>query len=447
MKVFKRKIYDKLLDFRKANGQYALLIEGARRIGKSTIVREFAKNEYTSHIFIDFTDCSPEVLNLFDDMWDLDLFFLKIQALFGVSLTARQSLIVFDEVQFAPKARQAIKRLVADGRYDYIETGSLISIKKNVEGILIPSEERSISMHPMDYDEFQWAVGSKDSASMRQQLMSLGRPIGDDINRKLMRDFRVYVLVGGMPQAVAAYIETNNLYEVDVIKRQILSLYEKDFKKIDPAGRISALFDSIPAQLTNNAARFQPHSAADASSDSMRTLISELVESKTVNICYRATDPGVMMGSYFDPTSYKLFIADTGLFVTLAFKSAEFTDNIIYNKLLNDKLDANLGYVYENIVAQMIVAAGKRLQYYTFANDAATGMYEIDFIVAEGNKIDPIEVKSSSNLRHASLDAFCRRFSSRIKQAYLVSPKDRKQDGQVINLPFYLLPNLLNTNR
>lgn len=443
MKVFKRKIYERLLEFRKDNGQYALLIEGARRIGKSTIVREFAKNEYDSYILIDFTDCSPEVASLFDDMWDLDFFFLKLQTIYGVTLHKRNSLIVFDEVQFAPKARQAIKRLVADGRYDYIETGSLISIKKNVENILIPSEERSINMFPMDYDEFQWALGMDDAVDLRMKLFDFGKPIGDDVNRKLMRDFRLYVLVGGMPQAVTTYIETNNLYEVDKVKRQILALYDKDFKKIDSTGRISALFDAIPAQLTNNIARFSPHSISEASSDSMRSRISELVESKTVNISYRLTDPAAMMGSYHDPNSYKLFVGDTGLFITLAFKSAEFTDNVIYSKLLNDKLDANMGYVYENVVAQIIAASGKRLFYYTFANTNETGVYEIDFIVADKNKIDPIEVKSSSNLRHASLDAFCGKFSSRIGQAYLISPKDRKRIEQVTNLPFYLLPSLL----
>lgn len=444
MKIFKRKIYKRLLEFREAQGEYALLIEGARRIGKSTIVREFAKNEYSSYIFIDFTDCPSEVIGLFDDMSDLDFFFLRLQAVYRVGLIQRKSLIVFDEVQFAPKARQAIKKLVADGRYDYIETGSLISIKKNVENILIPSEERSVEMYPMDYEEFQWALGLDPLTSLRHQLIDDSKPLGESVNRSLMRDFRLYVIVGGMPQAVVKYIETNNLFEVDKTKRQILSMYDKDFKKIDTSGRISMLFDSIPAQLVNNASRFQPHSAAESSSEGMKVLISELIESKTVNICYRVTDPGSMMGCYYDPGCFKLFLCDTGLFVTLAFKNSDFTDNIIYEKMLNDKLDANLGYVYENVVAQMLVASGKRLFYYTFKNETGTGMYEIDFIVTEKHKVDPIEVKSSSNLRHASLDAFCAKYSSRIRQPYIISPKDQRKDGHVINLPFYLFPALLD---
>lgn len=443
MIVFKRKIYTKLLEFRKAQGSYALLIEGARRIGKSTIVKEFARKEYSSFIFIDFSECSQEVLDMFEDISNLEFFFLKLQTLFGVNLTVRDSLIVFDEVQFAPKARQAIKRLVADGRYDYIETGYLISINKNVQNILIPSEERSIQMFPMDFDEFQWAIGMSTECEMRNMLYQLAKPVGDAVHRKLMRNFRLYLLVGGMPQAIVAYINTNSLYEVDIIKRQILALYEKDFMKIDPSGRIAALFNSIPAQLTNNTARFRPHSVSEASANAMKVLINELLASKTVEICRRTTDPGVLMNSYYDPDCYKLFIADTGLFVTLAFKDADFTDNILYNKMLNDKLDANLGYIYENAVAQIIAASGKKLFYYTFANENDTGLYEIDFLLSSKNKVNPLEVKSSSNLRHASLDAFIKKYSSRIKQAFLISPKDRKTEGQVINIPFYLLPNML----
>ena len=447
MKIFRRKIYDRLKEFKAFGGKHALLIEGPRRVGKSTTVREFARNEYESYIMIDFSKCSSEVKDLFEDISDLDFMFLKLQAIYGTNLKERQSLIVFDEIQFAPKARQAIKHLVADGRYDYIETGSLISIKKNVENILIPSEEISIEMHPMDYDEFQWAIGEEDKAELRQKLYDSGRPIGDEINRRLMRDFRLYMLVGGMPQAVEKYIETKNLYEVDVIKRQILSLYEKDFKKIDGTGRLTALFDSIPAQLCKNAQRFQPHSATETSSESMKMLISELEDSKTADVCYRTTDPGVMMSSYYDTECYKLFMADTGLFVTLAFKNSDYTDNEIYKKLLNDKLEANLGYVYENMAAQIIRASGRRLFYFIFPNENSTGFYEIDFLISEKNKVDPIEIKSSSNLRHASLEAFCKKFSSRILQPYIISPKDRKKAGAVINLPIYLLPNMLGNKQ
>lgn len=443
-KVFRRKIYNKLLEWKKSEGSTALLIEGARRIGKSTIVEEFARNEYESFVLIDFSNVSSEVRELFDNMMDLDYFFLRLQAIMGVSLKRRKSLVVFDEVQFEPRARQAIKYLVKDGRFDYIETGSLISIRKNVKDILIPSEEKKIEMYPMDYEEFLWAIGMEDTATQLRELLRLKKPMGDGVNRKLMRDFRLYMLVGGMPQAVNKYLETNNLQEVDEVKRAIISLYESDFRKIDAIGRISALFDSIPAQLCSNVSRYRPHSVAEADSESMQLLVQELVDSKTVYICYHATDPGPMMSSYFDMSRYKMFLCDTGLFLTLAFKNESFTSNEIYRKLLSDKLEANLGYVYENVVAQILTASGKRLFYYTFQNPNNTGSYEIDFLVAERNKVDPIEVKSSGYLRHASLDAFCQKFSSRIGHSYCVTPKDRSHSGEVINLPFYLLPFLFD---
>ena len=443
-KVFKRKIYKKLLEWKKLDGSCALLIEGARRIGKSTIVEEFARNEYESFVLIDFSNVSSEVRGLFDNMMDLDFFFLRLQAIMGVNLKRRKSLVVFDEVQFEPRARQAIKFLVKDGRYDYIETGSLISIRKNVKDILIPSEERRIEMFPMDYEEFLWATGMEAVAVQLREILRLRRPMGEGVNRKLMRDFRLYMLVGGMPQAICKYLETNNLQDVDEVKRGIISLYENDFMKIDGTGRISALFDSIPAQLCSNISRYRPHAVAEADSESMQVLVQELADSKTVNMCYHVNDPGPMMSSYFDMSRFKMFICDTGLFLTLAFKNESFTSNDIYRKLLSDKLEANLGYVYENAVAQILATAGKRLFYYTFQNPNNTGSYEIDFLIADRNKVDPIEVKSSGYLRHASLDEFCRKFSSRIGQAYCVTPKDRSHSGEIVYLPFYLLPFLFD---
>lgn len=441
-KIFKRKIYNELLEWRKCNGQYALLIEGARRIGKSTIVREFAKREYESYIFIDFSEANSQVHDLFKNMLNLDNFFLFLQNIYKVSLHERKSLIVFDEVQFQPRARQAIKHLVADGRYDYIETGSLISIRKNVKDILIPSEEHRIQMYPMDYEEFLWATGNNDSADLLRQLLETKRPVGDGINRRLMRDFRLYMLVGGMPQAVESYINSNNFSEVDKVKRDIIDLYESDFMKIDPTGRLSALFDSIPSQLANNISRFQPHSEIETDSGSMHELLSELKESKTVNMCYHTTDPGPMLATYYDRRRFKLFVGDTGLFVTLAFKNAKFTENIIYQKLLTDKLEANLGYVYENVAAQILTAAGKKIFYYTFPNENDTKKYEIDFLVSDRHKIAPIEIKSSGYKRYASLEAFVAKYSSKISRAYCISPKDRSITGDVTNIPFYLLPFL-----
>lgn len=352
--IFKRKIYDRILEWKKKDGKYALLIEGARRVGKSTIVRQFAEREYKSYIIIDFANASQEIHELFNDMHNLDFFFLRLQTFFGVSLYKRKSLIVFDEVQFQPKARQAIKYLVADGRYDYIETGSLISIRKNVKNILIPSEEEKIEMFPMDYEEFLWATGKEDVPNLLRQLLSMKQALGDAAHRQMMRDFRLYMLVGGMPQAVETYITSNDFKEVDHTKRKIIELYTDDFLKIDRTGRISALFDAIPAQLYKNAARFKPHASADADSITMPILIQELADSKTVNVCYCATDPCIMMSACYNLDRFKLFIGDTGLFITLAFKNEEVTNNIIYAKLLSDKLSVNLGYVYENVVSQII---------------------------------------------------------------------------------------------
>ena len=317
--IFKRKIYKYILEWKKCNGKTALLIEGARRVGKSTIVRQFAENEYKSHIFIDFSEASKDVRDLFSDIHDLDFFFLRLQTIFGVSLHKRESLIIFDEVQFEPRARQAIKHLVADGRYDYIETGSLISIRKNVKDILIPSEEETIEMLPLDYEEFLWATGNDALPELLRQCLLSKRALGDAAHRQMMREFRIYMLVGGMPQAINAYIDTNDFSIVDQTKRRIIDLYENDFIKIDTSGRISSLFDAIPAQLANNVSRYKPHAVAESDSYTMQTKIQELASSKTVNRCYHATDPGAMMSAFYDAEKFKMFIGDTGLFITFAF--------------------------------------------------------------------------------------------------------------------------------
>lgn len=439
--MFRRKIYDKLLEWKtESDGRTALLIEGARRVGKSTVVEEFAKNEYESYILIDFSRASKAVKELFEDISDLDYLFLQLQLQYKVDLHERRSLIIFDEVQQCPLARQAIKALVADHRYDYVETGSLISIKRNVKDILIPSEERKISMYPMDHEEFLWAVGDTTTIPLLKKVFDSGKPVGVQIHRKLMRDFRLYMLVGGMPQAVNEYIETNNFRKVDQIKRDILNLYEDDFKKIDPTGKLSSLFDAIPAQLNKNASRYQVSSVLNGErAENILESIAELKDSKTVLVSYHANDPNAGMSNNKELGKFKLFLSDTGLFTTLMFKDRDFTENIIYEKLLNDKLSANLGYLYENAVAQILTANGNALFYHTFMNESTRRNYEIDFILARKNKVCPIEVKSSGYKTHASLDAFSRKFSDRILDKYLIYTKDFAKDEDIFCLPTYLV--------
>ncbi|MBR0186275.1 MAG: ATP-binding protein [Synergistaceae bacterium] len=442
--MFQRKIYDKLLNWKtEADGHTALLIEGARRIGKSTIVEEFAKNEYESYILIDFAVAPKSVKELFEDISDLNYLFLQLQLQFRVDLIERKSLIIFDEVQLCPLARQAIKHLVRDHRYDYIETGSLISIRKNVKDILIPSEERKISMYPMDYEEFLWAIGDQTTMPMLRKCYEARLGVGQQINRKLLRDFRLYMLVGGMPQAVNEYLATNNLRKVDLIKRDILKLYEDDFKKFDPTGRASLLFDSIPAQLSQNASRYHVSNVLEntRANDILR-LIAEMSDSKTVLVSYHANDPNVGMSSNKDLSRFKLFVCDTGLFTTLMFKDHDFTENEIYEKLLNGSLSANLGYLYENVVAQILTANGNELFYHTFINPKSRHNYEIDFLLTKKNKVCPIEVKSSGYKTHASLDAFCEKFSDRILWKYLVYTKDYARDSDIVCLPIYMTPLL-----
>ena len=438
--IFRRKIYEELRRWKQTDeGRTAALIQGARRVGKSTIAEEFATREYDTHILVDFAACSTEVRELFNDVSDLNRIFLRLQLEYGVELKERKSAIIFDEVQFAPKARQAIKYLVKDGRYDYIETGSLISIRKNVKDILIPSEEVKFHMYPMDYEEFKWALGDTASIKLLQQCFYDRLSLGDATNRKLMRDFRLYMLVGGMPQAVASYLETNNLEKVDSVKRSIITLYEDDFNKIDPTGNASRIFRQIPAQLTGNANRYLTWSVTNGiRSAELAEIISEIKESMVVNMAYHANDPNAGMALHQDVGKYKMFAGDTGLFVTLAFWDKKFTDNTIYHKLLSDKLGADLGYVYENVVAQMLKAAGHELYYYTFPTDSGKHNYEVDFLIADGDKVTPIEVKSSGYKAHASLDAFCRKFSARIKNRYLVYTKDLHKDGDVLYLPVYM---------
>lgn len=438
--TFKRKIYDKFLEWKKnSDGKTALLVEGARRIGKSTTVEEFAKNEYESYILIDFTKASKEVLNLFDDISDLNYIFLRLQLIYHKELHQRKSLIIFDEVQFCPKARQAIKHLVADHRYDYMETGSLISIRKNVKDILIPSEERQVQMYPMDFEEFKWALGDTVTIKLLRESFEKYQPLGDDLNRRMMRDFRLYMLVGGMPKAVSTYIETNNMRLVDEEKRDILRLYESDFMKIDSTGKAAMLFKSIPSQLEKNASRYQVSSVLENQRNStVLELISEMESSKTVLVSYKSDDPNAGLTRTKDLENFKLFVCDTGLFTTMLFMDKDFTDNIIYEKLLSDKLSVNLGYLYENVVAQILKANGNSLFYYTFLDEKSRHNFEIDFLLARNNKVCPIEIKSSGYKTHASLDAFSEKYSSRILNKYLVYTKDLGKDKDVFSVPVYM---------
>ena len=439
-RLFKRKIYDDLLKWKQdSDGKTALLIEGARRIGKSTVVRTFARNEYESFIFIDFTTCPQEVKNLFNDVSDLNYIFLRLQLVYGVKLVERKSLIVFDEVQFQPRARQAIKSFVEDRRYDYIETGSLISIRKNTDSILIPSEEKRINMYPMDYEEFRWALGDSATIPLLRSVWEHPQPL-KEAHRKLMRDFRLYMLVGGMPQAVSAYLDSNNFEVVDEAKRLILDLYDEDFGKIDPTGKAARLFAAIPAQLNSNASRYQISSVIPrAHAEDFLEIISEMEKSRTVNISHHCDDPNVGLGSTEDLMQYKMYVGDTGLFVTLAFRDKAFTENTIYEHLLSDKLAANLGYLYENIVAQMLTASGNKLYYHTWPTESRKHNYEIDFLLSKGTKILPVEVKSSSYKTHVSMDAFCKKFSHRItNEQYLIYTKDYAKEGTMRYLPTYL---------
>ncbi len=439
---FERKVYRKLLDWKdKYSEKYAVLLEGARRVGKSTIAEHFAQNEYKSYILIDFSKTTDNIRDCFNDIGNLNMFFLRLQAETGISLYEHESLIILDEVQLFPKARQAIKHLVSDGRYSYLETGSLISIKKNVKDILVPSEEMKIQVYPMDYEEFCMAAGN--NYELLRQIYHMNSAIGQATNRKLMRDLRVYMAVGGMPQAVEAYIEGKNFSEIDMVKRQIISLYEEDFKKIDSSGRISALYHSIPAQLAKDLRKYRTTTAIGKKNNTRADeLIYELIDSKTVLPCYNSTDPRVNLADTKDFDSYKLYLSDTGLFVTLMFIDRPVTENDVYAKLLSDKLPANFGYLYENLVAQMITASGRELYYHTWEKAGSTHYYEVDFLISEGSKINAFEVKSSGSGKHESINEFNRKFSKNVHNIYLLSQKDVGKEEKLLLKPFYLMPFL-----
>lgn len=446
-KIFKRKIYNRLQEWkRESQGSEALLIQGARRIGKSTIAEEFGKNEYRSYILLDFAKENEEVSNLFDQIGNIDFFFLRLQQIKNVKLYERESVVIFDEVQFCPKARQAIKYLVADGRYDYIETGSLISIRKNTKGILIPSEEHRIYMHPMDYEEFLWAIGKEQGLDLLREQEKYWYSFDQSFNLSLMRDLRLYMVIGGMPQAIVKYLETNNLSDVDKVKRRILKLYMDDFEKIDPSGILSEIFKSIPGSLSKSKLRYRPSEVLGRTPSHILSLLHEMRESMTVNFCYRCTDPSVGFALHQDTEYYRIYLSDTGLFVTLAFWNSEASENVLYTKLLADKLSVDLGYVFENLAAQIIRASGKSLYYYTWPQrEDMRKHYEIDFLLTKGDKLVPVEVKSSGYRTHKSLDEFCNKFSNRILYPMMITPNPPYKEGMLRMLPYYLFPIVLSS--
>lgn len=438
--MFERKAYQALLRWKKEYcPRYACLLEGARRVGKTTIALAFAKKEFETYIMIDFAKASQSILSMFEDIANLDLFFLRLQAETSVTLIEGKSAIIFDEVQLYPKARQAIKYLVADGRYAYIETGSLISIKKNVKGIVIPSEEHKIPVYPMDYEEFLWATGG--NAELLKQITQKGTALGDAVNRKLMRDFRIYMAVGGMPQAVDAFIREKNFAAVDKVKREIISLYMEDLKKIDMSGRLSAMYLAIPAQLALGKKKFVITAATGkqkTNKDDER--VFDLIDSKLVIPCYRVSNPGVSLSQTMDIDTYKLYVSDIGLFTTLLFNDAETGREDIYKKLLGDNLPADLGYLYENAAAQILASNGRPLYYHTWKKESSSHSYEIDFLLTEKTKLIAIEVKSSSVRSHKSIDAFKEKYKNIAGNRYLFSQKDFSQKDDLLFKPIYTLP-------
>ena len=442
--MFKRKIYEELIKWKRiSNGSTALLIDGARRVGKSYIAEEFAKNEYKSYILVDFGNVPNDVLHLFaQESSDLDLFFAKLSAFYGIKLFKRDSLIVFDEVQQFPRARQLIKYLVADGRYDYLETGSLIRLKKNVQDIIIPSEEEHIEMFPMDFEEFLWAMGDTVTVPLIKACFESKKPLGQALHRKIMNDFRQYVLVGGMPQSVAAYLNGKDFEASDMAKRRILKLYHDDVSKFAEGyeDKVFALFDGIPAQLSKKKKKYKLSSLGKkARFRSYEDSFVWLNESMIVNTCFNATDPNVGLALSADHSTQKCYMADTGLLVTQTFMDKAFTENGLYRAILFDKLSINEGMIMENVVAQMLRTNGHKLYFYS-RSDASNRKndMEIYFLMTEGKKICPIEVKSNNYVSHSSLDKFRDKFSSKIGNSYILYSKDVIVKDGIIHLPIYM---------
>ena len=442
--MLRRKIYDELVRWKESsNGKTALMIDGARRVGKSFIAEKFAKAEYRSYILIDFGQAPKDVIDLFiNDSADLDLFFAKLSAFYSTVLHRRESLIIFDEVQQYPRARQLIKYLVADGRYDYLETGSLIQLKKNVQDIIIPSEEDHIEMFPLDFEEFLWAMGDEATYPLIRQCFEAKKPLGAALHCKIMNDFRQYILVGGMPQAVLAYLDGKDFEAADAAKRRILKLYREDVAKFAEGyeDKVFAVFDGIPGQLSRKKKKYRLSSLGkQARFRNYEDSFVWLNEAMAVNTCFNATDPHVGLALSADNATQKCYMADTGLLVTHAFQDGKYTDNELYRAILFDKLNINEGMLMENIVAQMFRLHRPRLYFYSRSdNRHRENNMEIDFLIAEGKKIAPVEVKSSSYRYHSSLDKFRKRFPSVIGNSYILYTKDVMLKDGIIHLPLYM---------
>lgn len=448
----KRKIYSQLLEWKQTrNGDVALLIEGARRIGKSYIVEEFARNEYESYVLIDFNKVSSKVKRLFDDyLDDLDTFFEMLEQFYRVKLVPRRSVIIFDEVQQFPRARAAIKYLVADGRYDYLETGSLISIHKNVKNIVIPSEERAITMYPMDFEEFLWAMGNETLMPFLSKQFTSGKPM-KDIHREAMDYFRRYMIVGGMPQVVEKYVQTRDFEQVDAVKRDILAIYRNDIHK--HAGRLAmkvlSIFEEIPAQLQKNERKFKlANLSKDARMRDYETAFMWLSDAKIINCCYNTTAPNIGLKLNMDRLTLKCYMADTGLLISHAFDEKQLVSSELYSKLLLDKLEVNAGMLIENIVAQMLVAGGHKLYFYSNVdNQNAENRMEIDFlirkdVVTSRHNIIPIEVKSSSGYTIRSLNKCINKFGEYINSPTIIHSSDYREEDGKRYMPLYLTPLL-----
>lgn len=440
----KRKAYDKLKEWKtQSNGASAMLIDGARRVGKSFLAQEFAENEYKSYVLINFSQASLEVKETFEnDLMNLDLFFKKLSLIFGVKLYERDTVFIFDEVQQFPRAREAIKFLVQDGRYDYIETGSLISLKQNVQDIVIPSEEDHLLLNPLDFEEFLWALGDEVTAPILKSCLKNLTPLGAAAHRRVMNVFRQYVLVGGMPQAVTEYLKTNDFAKVDRIKKGILRLYRQDITRFAKGyeSKVLAIFDEIPSQLSKKEKKFFISSLGkDAKSRTYEDAFMWLTEGMIINNCYNATDPTFGLSLYLDVSSQKRYMADTGLLVTHAFKDNDFIANELYKAVLFDKISINEGMLMENVVAQALKANGHKLFFYSRSDNLKRENHmEIDFLITEKGKICPIEVKSSSYLTHSSLDKFLNKFKGRIGQSYILYTNDIQIKDGIVCLPIYM---------
>lgn len=445
----RRKIYDQLLQWKeKSGGKTALLIDGARRVGKSFIAEEFAKNEYESYILIDFNSVSKDITDLFEHyLNDLDTFFMYLSGYYNVKLQERKSIIVFDEVQLFPRARAAIKYLVADGRFDYLETGSLVSIKRNVKDIVIPSEERHIKMNPMDYEEFLWALGNDTLMDIIRDCFGKQIPMGQMLHRKAMNYFRQYMIVGGMPQAVREYVETKDFENVDAMKRDILNLYRNDIIKYAEGyeRKVESIFDEIPAQLQKHEKKFQLSSISKkARFREYEDAMFWLEDAMITNMCYNSTEPSIGLKLNMDRMTLKCYMADTGLLISHAFDENGIVSEEIYKKLLFDKLECNKGMIIENIVAQMLTAAGHKLYFYSNSSrESSEDRMEIDFLIAKSkissrHNISPLEVKSSKNYTLTSIRKFMCKYNEQLHIPYVLHTSDLKQEDGIVYLPVYM---------